>query len=99
VMRGPVASILIGAEMKILAKSMVKRIDRVTNDLPDQAAIFRRQNPRVITVALVGVNFSEAYTGYEGKRKYRANPPPVREAGKAIARLQEVVPLFDEFIV
>ena len=99
VRRGPVASILIGAEMKILAKSMIKQIDRVTNDLRHQAETFRQQNPRVIAVALVGVNFSETYTGYEGKRKYKSRLPPAREAGKAIVRLQSVASLFDEFIL
>lgn len=99
VQRGPVASILIGAEMKILAKSMIKQIDRVANDLRHQAATFKEQNPKAIAVALVGVNFSDAYTSYEGKRSYPADPPPSREALSAIQRLQDVTRSYDEFVV
>lgn len=42
VARGPVATIEIGAETKILAKAMIKQIDRVITDLVNQAAQFKR---------------------------------------------------------
>src|SRR5207248_3482895 len=42
VARGPVATIEIGAETKILAKAMIKQIDRVISDLLNQATQFRR---------------------------------------------------------
>jgi hypothetical protein len=42
VARGPVARIEIGAETKILAKAMIKQIDRVMSDLSNQATQFKR---------------------------------------------------------
>jgi len=38
VARGPVATIEIGAETKILAKAMIKQIDRVISDLINQVS-------------------------------------------------------------
>jgi hypothetical protein len=100
VLRGPVATVLIGAEMKILAKSMIKQIDRVMNDLLGQAETFKHQTGRTITVAIVGVNFSDSYTSYEGNRRYPARPAPAREAPTAIDRLtQRVTPAFDELLI
>jgi hypothetical protein len=98
--RGPIATLEIGAESKILAKAMIKQIDRVMSDLEGQAATFRRQNPRAITVGLVGVNWSPVYTSYEGDREYPADPPPAREAPQAIERVQQrVTGAFDELLI
>jgi hypothetical protein len=98
--RGPIATLEIGAESKILAKAMIKQIDRVMSDLEGQAATFRRQNPRAITVGLVGVNWSPIYTSYEGAREYPADPPPAREAPQAIERVQQrVTGAFDELLI
>jgi hypothetical protein len=100
VRRGPIATLEIGAESKILAKAMIKQIDRVMSDLEGQAATFRRQNPHAITVGLVGVNWSTVYTSYEGDREYPADPPPSREAATAIARVQQrVTGAFDELLI
>ena len=41
VARGPTANIEIGVESKILAKAMIKQIDRVIGDLQRQVAMFR----------------------------------------------------------
>ena len=41
VARGPVATIEIGTEVKILAKAMIKQIDRVMGDLVGQVRTFR----------------------------------------------------------
>ena len=100
VLRGPVASILIGAEVKILAKSMIKQIDRVLNDLISQARTFREQTPSAVTVGIVGVNFSDSYTSYEGDRNYPADPVPVREAPTAVDRIvhSRVPETFDELL-
>jgi hypothetical protein len=79
---------------------MIKQIDRVMSDLEGQAATFRRQNPRAISVGLVGVNWSPEYTSYEGDREYPADPPPSREAPTAIARIQQrVTGAFDELLI
>jgi hypothetical protein len=100
VRRGPIATLEIGAESKILAKSMIKQIDRVMSDLESQAATFEKQNPQAIKVGLVGVNWSPVYTSYEGKRKYPADPPPSREAAQAIERvLERVTDAFDELLI
>ncbi len=99
VQRGPIATLEIGAESKILAKAMIKQIDRVMHDLEGQAATFRSQNPLAIAVGLVGVNWSAVYTSYEGKRKYPADPPPSREAAEAVDRIQRrVTGAFNELL-
>jgi hypothetical protein len=100
VLRGPVASILVGAEVKILAKAMIKQIDRVINDLVSQSQTFRQQTSTVISVGIVGINFSEAYTSYEGDRTYPAKPAPAKEAPAALQRVtQHAAPAFDELLV
>jgi hypothetical protein len=100
VLRGPLATILIGAEVKILAKAMMKQIDRVMTDLESQAKTFRAQNNVAICVGLVGVNCSDSYTSYEGDRSYPAKPSPAREAPEAVSRLRNrVTAAFDELLV
>jgi hypothetical protein len=42
VARGPIATVEIGVEVKILAKAMIKQIDRVINDLRNQVVQFKR---------------------------------------------------------
>lgn len=100
VRRGPIATLEIGAEVKIVAKAMGKQIDRVINDLEGQARTFEDQTRNAIRVAIVGVNFSEAYTGYEKDRTYPAEIPPAREAPKVIPRLEERVrSKYDELLI
>src|ERR1019366_7998732 len=43
VARGPVATIEIGVEVKILAKAMIKQIDRVKSDLANQVQNFKHR--------------------------------------------------------
>jgi hypothetical protein len=102
VARGPVATIEIGAETKILAKAMIKQIDRVIGDLIRQVDQFQKSRGNPISIAFIGVNHSEAYTSYEGRRRYktdgRNNRHPVQEATKAEELLlQKALPAFDEF--
>lgn len=100
VSRGPLATVMIGAETKILAKSMIKQIDRVINDLTGQVAVFRSQTRQCITVGIVGVNHAPTYTSYEGDRHYPAQPSPMREAAEAIRRLEaKAAGTFDEFLI
>jgi hypothetical protein len=103
VARGPVASVEIGAETKILAKAMIKQIDRVVGDLVRQTEEFKRNGQKPLCVAIVGVNFSPKYTSYEGSREFPTdggkNRHPIQEAEKAIARLEaKARPHFDEFL-
>jgi hypothetical protein len=100
VVRGPVATLEIGAEVKIVATKLTAQIDRVMSDLRHQAEIFQSQTNRAIKVAIVGVNFATEYTGYEGIREHIAKSPPSREAPEIVRRLNQFVkPNFDELVI
>jgi hypothetical protein len=102
VARGPVATIEIGAETKILAKAMIKQIDRVIGDLIRQVEQFKKSGGNPICIALIGINHSDTYTSYERRRRYPTNgrnhKHPVQEAPRAEELLiQRALPSFDEF--
>jgi hypothetical protein len=105
VARGPVATVEIGVEVKILAKAMIKQIDRVKSDLTHQVQHFRRKagSSRPICVAIVGINFAEVTTSYEGERSYRTDggkyKHPIQEAEQASTRLAGVAENYDEFLI
>jgi hypothetical protein len=104
VARGPVATIEIGVETKILAKAMIKQIDRVIGDLVRQTEQFKRRGGQAICVGIVGVNFAPQYTSFEGDRAFptdgRKYKHPIQEAEDAILRLREhAAPKFDEFLI
>ena len=104
VSHGKVATVEIGVEVKILAKAMIKQIDRVIGDLQKQVTHFKRGGGNPICVALVGINHAQYTIGYEGDRAFRtdgkANRHPFQESLKAEQRLQaEAAPCFDEFII
>lgn len=100
---GPTAEVDIGAEVKILAKAMIKQIDRVISDLCGQSRHFRVKSPDAIAVGIVGVNLASQYVSYEGDRAYptgQYGPHPAREADEAERRLRELAePCFDEFLI
>ena len=100
--RGEVANIEIGAETKILAKAMIKQIDRVIGDLVRQVEEFRRTGGNPICVGIVGVNSASTYTSYEGEREWptdgRKHKHPIQEAAEAERRLiSRAAEEFDEF--
>jgi hypothetical protein len=102
--RGPVANIEIGIETKILAKAMIKQIDRVIGDLLRQMQEFKKRGGHPICIGIAGVNFAQQYTSYEGDRAFptdgRKYKHPVQEASDAISRLrQRAAPGFDEFMI
>jgi hypothetical protein len=102
VARGEVANIEIGAETKILAKAMIKQIDRVIGDLIRQVEEFRSTGGKPICVGIVAVNFAQSYTSYEGEREWptdgRKHKHPIKEAVEAESRLlNRAAPRFDEF--
>jgi len=104
VARGPVATIEIGAETKILAKAMIKQIDRVIGDLIRQTEEFRKHGGNPICIAIVGINFSGQYTSFEGDRQWptdgRKHKHPIQEAAEAVSRLEHIArPHFDEFLL
>lgn len=105
VARGIVATIEIGIEVKILAKAMIKQIDRVIGDLRKQVSYFREKaTEEPITVGLVGINHASYTIGYEGERSYRTDGKkylhPIQEAKEAERRLlEQAKPDFFEFII
>lgn len=109
VRRGPVATLNIGIEVKILNKAMIKQINDRVAGLQKQADYFltgrdgrARGNP--ISIALVGLNHADYAVGYEGDRLYktdgRNHAHPAQEAPIVEARIrQEVVPHYNETII
>jgi hypothetical protein len=104
VAHGPVATVEIGIEVKILAKAMIKQIDRVIGDLVKQVAQFKKGAGNPICVGVVGINQAQVTTGYEGDRSFitdgKKYKHPYQEAADAKARLlSQAKPSFDEFLV
>ncbi len=104
VARGQLATVEIGTEVKILAKAMIKQIDRVIGDLCKQVAHFRRGGANALAVGVVGINHATAYTSYEGDRAFptdgRKYTHPAQEAAAAEERLvRDARPAFDEFLL
>jgi len=106
VARGLIATVEVGVEVKILAKAMIKQIDRVINDLRNQVVEFKKGGGNPICVGMVGINRAERYVGYEGKtRSYPTTGKggflhPSQEAEEAEKRLLALAaPSFDEFFV
>ncbi len=102
--RGPIATVEIGAEVKILQKAMIKQIDRVGSDLVGQIDHFQRGAGNPICVAIVGINNAPYCMSYEGERQFLTDghryAHPVSEAAAAERRLvAEAAPRFDEFLV
>lgn len=107
VSRGPIATVEIGGEVKILLKAMIKQIDRVVSDLRGQVDQFRRGggSGSPICVGIVGVNWADHCVGYEGERPFPTTGRgsyrhPVQEAAEAVSRLErEAKSAFDEFLI
>ncbi len=105
VSRGPIATVEIGIEMKVLAKAMIKQIDRVMNDLRNQVIQFKRGGGNPICVAVIGINQAESTVGYEGDRPFPTTGRqgfvhPYQEAPEAERRLKTIAaPEFDEFLM
>jgi hypothetical protein len=105
VARGPIATVEIGVEVKVLAKAMIKQIDRVINDLRNQVVQFKRGGGNPICIGIVGINQAQSVVGYEGDRAFPTTgkagfPHPYQEAPEAERRLRlDAAPEFDEFIV
>jgi hypothetical protein len=105
VARGPIATVEIGCEVKILAKAMIKQIDRVIGDLVKQVAHFKRGAGNPICIGIVGINHAASYTSYEGERAWPTDGTsryrhPIQEATEAESRLLiQAKPSFDEFLI
>ena len=105
VKRGPIATIEIGIEVKIVQKAMIRQIGRVCSDLKDQLNHFRRKRGTPITVGVVGINHAPQYVSYEGEKAWATTgvgkyKHPFQEAPEVEKRLlAEVAPEFDEFLL
>lgn len=102
--RGQIATVEIGTEVKILAKAMIKQIDRVMGDLARQAEHFHKAGGNPICVGIVGINYADRYTSVEGDRLWPTNGQnhkhPIQEAAEAERRLRSIAARdFDEFVV
>jgi hypothetical protein len=105
VARGPIATVEIGIEVKILAKAMIKQIDRVINDLCNQVVQFKRGGGNPICIGVIGINQAESTVGYEGDRPFPTTGKqgflhPYQEAPEAERRVRaSAAPEFDEFLI
>jgi hypothetical protein len=105
VARGRIATVEVGVEVKILAKAMIKQIDRVITDLRSQVTHFRKNCEKAICIGIVGVNHAARYVSYEGERTFPTTGKggyahPSQEASEAERRLRELAaPAFDEFLI
>ena len=110
--RGTTIITEIGTEVKILAKAMIKQLDRVVNDLGKQVLAFntRGGSKPPIAVAFVGVNHSTKFLSFESTSTYLADGTrqpngktyarPCDEAERAKADLNELArPLYFEFLI
>lgn len=103
VARGSIATVEIGVEVKILLKAMIKQIDRVMGNMLDQVQHFRAGGGQPICVGIVGINYAERCTSYEGDREYptdgKGNRHPIQEAAAAEARIMtRVNSSYDELL-
>lgn len=103
VARGTIATVEIGTEVKILAKAMIKQIDRVIGDLAKQVTAFKAAGGQPICVGIVGINHADHYVSYEGDQRWPTNggryKHPAQEATTAEMRLRAAVAhQFDEFL-
>jgi hypothetical protein len=103
--RGPISTVEIGVEVKVLAKAMIKQIDRVSNDLRNQVVQFKQGGGNPISIAVIGINHAEHTIGYEKDRPFPTTGKagflhPFQEAPEAERRLVlEVKGDYDEFLV
>jgi hypothetical protein len=88
VKRGPIATIEIGIEVKIISKAMIRQIHRVINDLKGQVQHFKAKKGRPISIGVVGVNRAQHYDrsrdSRNGLRQDEANTSiPIRKPMKS----------------
>lgn len=101
--RGATATVEIGVEVKILAKAMIKQIDRVVSDLTKQVTHFKSKGGTPITVGIAGINWADHYCSIEGEVLWPTNGKkykhPIQESAEAERHLRErAAPAYDEFI-
>ena len=103
VARGEVSTVEIGVEVKVISRTMSGQRDRVASALEKQAQQFRTKANNPVCVGIVGINWADRYTNYEGQRTFftdgRAKQHPVQEAVKTERWLSERLDTkYDELI-
>lgn len=103
------ATLDIGAEVKILNKAMIKQVNDRIAGLQRQADYFvrgrdRRRRGNPISIAIVAVNGADYTIGYEGDRAYRTDGRQhahlAQEAAEVERRIiTEVAPVYDELVI
>ena len=102
VARGEISNVEIGVEVKILSKAMVKQLGRGQNDLRDQVKQFQTKANNPICIGIIGLNYAERYTSYEGGRSFTTDGTalyqhPAQEAPGVEQRLSDALyTIFDE---
>jgi hypothetical protein len=105
VKRGPIATIEIGIEVKIVQKAIIRQIGRVISDLKDQVEHFKRKRNKPITIGVVGINHAMHYVSYEEDRAWPTtgkgrHKHPFQEAAQVEQRLRDLAaPFYDEFLL
>lgn len=106
VKRGPIATIEIGIEVKIIHKAMLKQIERVITDMKNQVTEFKSHHGSPITIGIVGINCASVTVTHEGpERSYKTTGKggfkhPIQEADEAERRMNALArPFFDEFLI
>lgn len=99
VAEGPVAEPRIGCEVKIIAKSQQKQIDRVISDLDNFARRMNSLSRKSINVAIIGVNQESDYVGYEGERAFKHRLRE-QEPDAVVAKLKDqLLGRYDELVL
>jgi len=104
VRRGNLATVEIGTEVKILAKAMIKQIDRVIGDLTRQVESFHQAGGSPVCIGIAAINHADRYTSYEKEKLWPTNGKkykhPIQEATTAEAHLvSRAASSFDEFLI
>lgn len=96
---GPVAEPRIGCEVKIIAKSQQKQIDRVISDLDNFVGRMKSLSRKCINVAVIGVNHESDYAGREGRRTFK-HKLRSQEPVTVTAKLREhLLAKYDELLI
>jgi hypothetical protein len=96
---GPVAEPRLGCEVKIIAKSQQKQIDRVISDLENFSLRMKSLSRKCINVAIVGVNQESDYVGYEGERAFRHTLRDQEPVGVMAKLKEQLLGRYDELLI
>ena len=87
---GLVATVDFGIEVIVLAKVMIKQLDRIGTDMINQVSEFQRYGDNPICFGIVGINRTRSYVSFEGVREWPTNGRKIRTRIKKPTRLNGV---------